>query len=217
MNLPTAIEQMKAQPRPSRLPELGSVEPLPEFAIPLVPGPVEEANEAFRVWLEKLDHARHLERQAAQAVEAAEWADQEAARKAAESKYRVGEHPKAGAPAARERHEEAKRAVPAHEHHARVALDAYLAAVRKHADQINDAAADKEATAAAQLAQRMDDVEDLLLGLAELRTLRQALSPPPAGRHPLFAVRRPRRLPSDLAKPIEALRGRLGTVASRRD
>lgn len=45
MALPTATEQMKAQPRPSRLPQLGSVQPLPEFAIPLVPEPVVEANE----------------------------------------------------------------------------------------------------------------------------------------------------------------------------
>lgn len=139
-------------------------------------------------------------------MEAAEREDQEAARNAAATKVRVGKDPKASAPAAREHHEEAKRAVPAHEHHARVALDAYLAALREHANEITSATADRLGAVAAQLAQRMDDVEALLLDLAELRALRDALTPPPAGRHPLFAVRRPRRLPSDLAKPIEALR-----------
>ena len=208
MALPTAIEQMRARgPRGPRLPELGNVAPLPEFAARLAPEPVREASEEFGAKLDQLDQARADARAAADAVEAAEWADREAAREAAASGKAP---PKASAPKARARREEAERGIPAAEWIAREALDRYLAAVRDHRDEIDAAAAENETALAAVLLRRVDEIEDALLRLAEVRALRTELETPPAGRHPVFGVRPPRRLASDEAKAIEALRIRLG-------
>lgn len=204
--LPTVHEQMKNQPPPSKLPEIGSVTPLPAFGLSLAPEPVQEASKEFGESLDRLDAARLKAEDAKVAVEAAATADRQVAREATEA----GKPPaKPTAPKAREQAEQAERAVPAAEWLAREALDRYLAAVREHRDVILGEAAERETTLAANLVSRLDAVEEGMFRLAEVRHLQRELKVPPAGRHPVFAIREPRKLARDLADPLAALKGEL--------
>jgi hypothetical protein len=198
---------MKEQPRPARIPELGSAQPLPAFAAELAPTAVREASEAFAEALNRLDEARRAAQEAADAVEKVAWEDRQAARDAAAARQQP---PKAKVPEARERAQEAERAVPAAEWIAREALDRYLAAVREHRDEIAGAASEKQAALAAEARSRVEELEESLLRHREVGFLVAALDPPPAGRHPVFNVSPARRLGKDLAAPLDALRTRLG-------
>jgi hypothetical protein len=75
---------------------------------------------------------------------------------------------------------------------------------------MDEAAAEKEAALAAALIRRVDEIEEALLRLAEVRHLRREVEEPPAGRYPVFALRPARKLARDLAAPLDALRARLG-------
>src|SRR5438067_11624676 len=85
MPLPTATETMKeaVARRGPRLPELGSVDPLPSFALKLAPKQVQQASAEYRAALEKLAEARAAVHEARQGVVDADWRDRDEARSAA--------------------------------------------------------------------------------------------------------------------------------------
>ena len=129
--------QSAAKRRGPRLPELGSVTPLPSFALALAPPQVKQASREYEQAIGKLSEARSAVSTARQDVQDATWRDREAARKAA----KAGRKPKpATAPAARAAVTEAKRGVPAAEWEAREKLAAYVDAICVHARELGEAA-----------------------------------------------------------------------------
>jgi hypothetical protein len=175
-----------AKRRGPRLPELGSVTPLPSFAAALSPVAVKQASREYEQALARLSNARSAVSTARQDVQDAEWRDREAARKAA----KAGRKPKpATEPAAQAAVTEAERMLPAAEWEAREKLAAYVDAICTHARELEEAATSRRRTISGEIKALADQLENSLLRQLELDTFLAELAKPIGGRHPSFSVR----------------------------
>lgn len=205
--LPNAVEvsHEETKRRRPRLPELGSVKPLPSFAVNLAPLAVRDASAAYASALEALRVAGARVTTATHEVEGARWRDQDEARKATTKRRKPKPETTPDALAAVA---EAERLIPAAEWGAREKLAAYLAAVRDNRDEIVEAAESRLRTVTGECKALVEQLEASLLRHDELALLVDELSRPGLGegRHPVLNVRERSALGSERTEALAALR-----------
>jgi hypothetical protein len=204
MPLPTIHETMKAAQAKHgpRLPELGGVYPLAPFAFGLAPPALKTASAEYAKALDNLAAARARVTDANAAVTDAEWADREAARRAAKTgKLAVEKVPSARAALA-----SAERLVAGYEWEAREKLAAYVASLNEHGGKVVDKIEHRLRTLDGEAKALVAQLEGAMLRRTELVNLRRELAHPVGGRHPQFNCREQRRLPRNVEGALAELR-----------